>query len=155
MRELSVFTFLAFLVCSTCSVADDLDPGAKMLQEVKARVNTISTKDLKKMIDEKQDFILLDVRNPGDVASMGVIDAPQQLEIERAWIETKIFNHVDYKKKGALEKTVVTYCGGGVLSAYAADTLQKLGFKNVYNYQDGFLEWEAKGLPVKYKDTKK
>ena len=160
MRVLIIVFSLMFLSAAQATLAQtaaktpvpELDPGKKMLQEVQSRIKTISTEDLKRMIDNKEDFVLLDVRMPSDIDSMGWIDAPQQLEIARGWIESRIFNHLDFKKD--MNKPIVAYCGGGIRSAFAADTLQQLGFKKVYNYDAGFFDWEAKGHPVKYKQKK-
>ncbi len=160
MRVFTIFLSLVFLTVAQATLAQtpanmpvpELDPGKKMLKEVQSRIKTISTEDLKSMIDNKEDFVLLDVRMPSDIDSMGWIDAPQQLEIARGWIESRIFNHLDFKKD--MNKPIVAYCGGGIRSAFAADTLQQLGFKNVFNYDAGFFDWEAKGHPVKYKEKK-
>ena len=160
MRVLTVVSALVLLVVGQVALAQvpagkpapELDPGKKMLKEVQSRIKTISTEELKSMIDKKEDFVLLDVRMPSDIADMGWIDAPQQLEISRGWIESRIFNHLDFKKD--MNKPIVAYCGGGIRSAFAADTLQQLGFKNVYNYDAGFFDWEAKGYPAKYKEKK-
>lgn len=154
MRVLAGCVAVVGLLLSGLSYAQELDPGKAMLKQVQSRIKTISTDELKKMIDEQTDFILLDVRMPSDIESMGLIDAPQQLEIARGWIESRIFNDVDFKNPADMEKPIVAYCGGGIRSAFAADTLQQLGFKNVYNYEEGFFEWEARGLPVKYKAKK-
>lgn len=154
MRVVTGCVAIVGLLLGGLSYAQELDPGKAMLKQVQSRIKTISTDELKKMVDEQADFILLDVRMPSDIESMGLIDAPQQLEIARGWIESRIFNHVDFKNPADMAKPIVAYCGGGIRSAFAADTLQQLGFKNVYNYEEGFFEWEARGLPVKYKAKK-
>lgn len=148
-----IITMLGTIAVVGASSAQDPEAGKKLYQEVKSRIKTISTDELKTMIDTKQDFILLDVRNRSDIESMGKIDAPQQVEIERAWLESRVPDLVEMTKNDP-DKPIVTYCGVGQLSAYSADTLQKLGFKNVYSYDSGFLGWESKGYPVKYKETK-
>jgi len=130
--------------------AQDASAGKQLLREVKSRIKTVDTKTLKKMIDNQEDFVLLDVRTRADIDSMGAIDAPQQVAIERAWLESKVPDLVKLVKDNP-DKPIVTYCGVGELSAYSADTLQHLGFKNVYSYDGGFLDWESKGYQVKYK----
>lgn len=150
--NLVVLMFSSFAVHGVC-YAQQSDAGVKLFKEVQSRVKTISTEELKTMIDTNQDFILLDVRNRADIERMGKIDAPQVVEIERAWLESRVPELVELTKDNN-DKPIVTYCGVGQLSAYSADTLQKLGFKNVYSYDTGFLDWESKGYPVQYKDEK-
>lgn len=124
---------------------DPLLQNQKMIQEVIERTPRIGTEELKKLIDNQAEFVLLDVRMPSEIKVMGRIDAPQQLEIPRGWLEMRIFQQIDDK-----EMPIVTYCGKGVRSAFAAQTLKAMGFTNVRNYVEGFLGWEEKGYPVKY-----
>ncbi len=152
MKNLSInllLVLLASLVLAGTSSAQDADSGKRLLQEVRSRVKTVDTETLKKMIDNKEDFVLLDVRPRADVESMGAIDAPQQVNIERSWLESRTPDLVELVKSNP-DKPIITYCGVGELSAYSADTLQRLGFKNVYSYDAGYLEWESKGYKVKY-----
>ncbi len=120
--------------------------GQSMFQEVSSRIQSIDSKSLKKMVDNKEKFVLLDVRMPTEINRMGSIDAPQNKEIPRGWLELRITNQVP-------DKTIpiVTYCGGGYRSAFATDTLNQMGYTNVKNYKEGFLGWEGEGYPAKYK----
>jgi rhodanese-related sulfurtransferase len=43
---------------------------------------------------------------------------------------------------------IVLYCLGGVRSAAAAETLQKMGYTNVYSLTGGFKNYQLAGLPV-------
>jgi rhodanese-related sulfurtransferase len=40
------------------------------------------------------------------------------------------------------------YCGGGYRSALAADSLQRMGYRNVWSMDGGFRAWQDAGLPV-------
>ena len=42
----------------------------------------------------------------------------------------------------------LTHCGGGGRSALAAESLQKMGYKNVRSMAGGFKAWKAAGLPT-------
>ena len=121
---------------------DELAAAQQMISEVMGRVDTISTGALKKLIDDNADFVLLDVRTPGETRAAR-IDAPQHLAITRGWLEMKIFNHVIDK-----QTPIVTYCGVGIRSAFAAETLKEMGFTNVRNYEEGLSTWESKSYPV-------
>lgn len=121
---------------------DEFSAAQQLISDVMERVDKISTDELKKLVDDSADFVLLDVRTP-DETRAARIDAPQHLAITRGWLEMKILNHVIDK-----QTPIVTYCGVGIRSAFAAETLKEMGFTNVRNYQEGLSTWEARGYPV-------
>jgi uncharacterized protein YjbI with pentapeptide repeats/rhodanese-related sulfurtransferase len=121
---------------------DEFFAAQQLITEVMGRVDKISSEELKKLVDANADFVLLDVRTP-DETRAARIDAPQHLAISRGWLEMKILNHVIDK-----QTPIVTYCGVGIRSAFAAETLMEMGFSNVRNYEEGLSTWEAKGYPV-------
>jgi rhodanese-related sulfurtransferase len=43
---------------------------------------------------------------------------------------------------------IICHCGGGGRSALAAETLQKMGYKNVRSMAGGLKAWKAAGLPT-------
>jgi rhodanese-related sulfurtransferase len=43
---------------------------------------------------------------------------------------------------------IICHCGGGGRSALAAESLQKMGYKNVRSMTGGFKGWKAAGLPT-------
>ena len=89
-------------------------------------------------------MVLVDVRLPTEIKSMGGhIQASQNVNITRGWLEYHI-------TRVALSKDtpIVVYCGVGIRTPLAADTLQKMGFTNVRNYSDGYIGWKKAGLPI-------
>ncbi|MGH2770274.1 MAG: rhodanese-like domain-containing protein, partial [Actinomycetota bacterium] len=46
------------------------------------------------------------------------------------------------------ETLVIAYCARGERSLLAADTLQKLGYRNVVSMRGGFMDWARRGYPV-------
>ena len=116
----------------------------QILTELKATVKTISTEELKKQIDEDPDLVLVDIRTPAEIENMGgTIKATQNVNIIRGWLEFKITGVAQNK-----DTPIVVFCGGGLRSPMAADTLTKMGYTNVKDYADGFLGWKKAGLPV-------
>jgi len=139
--KLFIVSFL-LTVFSQNALAD----AQSIMQDVRKRVKVIDTESLKKLVDDKKSqFVLLDVRMPSEIKRMGSIDADQNSEIPRGWLEIRVENKIPDKNT-----PIVTYCGGGIRSAFAADTLTKMGYTNVKNYGDGFLGWEGKGYPATY-----
>ncbi len=47
------------------------------------------------------------------------------------------------------DANVVLYCAGGVRSAFAADSLAKMGYRNVSSMAGGFADWARNAYPVK------
>jgi rhodanese-related sulfurtransferase len=43
---------------------------------------------------------------------------------------------------------IICHCGGGGRSALAAESLQKMGYKNVRSMAGGFKAWKVAGLPT-------
>jgi len=91
--------------------------------------------------------VVIDVRTPAELALSGHIDAPLFFNITRGQLEFQIEVAVPDKTT-----PIVVYCGVSQRSPLAADTLMKLGYKNVKNYRDGFFNWKRAGLPLRLLD---
>ncbi|MBA3543504.1 MAG: sulfurtransferase [Chthoniobacterales bacterium] len=63
--------------------------------------------------------------------------------LERGEIEIEIEEQVP-----DLEQRIICYCGGGSRSALVAESLQKMGYRNVRSMTGGFRAWQAGGLPT-------
>ena len=110
----------------------------ELLADAKSKIKEVDTQTAAAKIDANQ-AVVLDVREPDEFeqgALLGVVHIPRgHLE---AQIETKI-----------VDKTapVIVYCAGGVRSAFAAKTLQELGYTNVLSMAGGFGKWKDEGRP--------
>jgi sulfur-carrier protein adenylyltransferase/sulfurtransferase len=85
--------------------------------------------------------VVLDVREP-DEYDQGAL--PDAVHIPRGHLEAQVEGRL-------LDKTapVVVYCAGGVRSAFAARTLQELGYADVFSVAGGFGKWKDEGRPWK------
>jgi adenylyltransferase/sulfurtransferase len=81
----------------------------------------------------------VDVREPDEV-EQGAI--PGALAIPRGFLEARIEDAVRDR-----DQPVVLYCAGGMRSAFAAKSLQELGYTNVVSLAGGFGAWKGAGLP--------
>ncbi len=143
MRNSILFLFLTLLTTATVANAAELKTSQDLLSEAKSRIQAIETDQLQRLLDDDPDVVLIDVRMPSEIKVMGYIDVPQQTVIPRGWLEFRIANHVlDH------DTPIVAYCGGGLRSTLAADKLQQMGYTNVRNYEEGFITWKQRGLPV-------
>lgn len=149
-KNASIAMFI-MLIISFFSVVQAKVPGittgAQLQAEAEKNTKIISTEELKKALDDNLDMILVDVRTPGEIKSMGgEIKADQNRNIPRGWLEYRITS-------AALSKNtpIVVYCGAGIRTPLAAQTLQQMGYTNVRNYSDGYIGWRNAGLPVQPK----
>ena len=97
---------------------------------------SVSAAHIKKLIDDKASYLLIDAR-PKRVADKGMI--PTAVNIS----DTDFDKQVD---KLPADKTtaLIYYCGGleCVLSDKSAEKAKKLGYTNVFTYPEGYPEWE-------------
>ena len=115
-----------------------------LIQEAIKEAGEITPKAVKTLIDAEKDVIVLDVREERQRAE-GEIFATTNLAITRGNLEFEVFNKIKAKERDTL---IVTYCRGGSRGALAAQSLKKLGFKNVKNLQGGLKGWAQEGYPV-------
>jgi len=85
--------------------------------------------------------VVLDVREPDEYDQGALAGA---VHIPRGHLEAQVEGRI-------LDKTapVVVYCAGGVRSAFAAKTLQELGYSDVFSMAGGFGRWKDEGRPWK------
>lgn len=110
------------IVMAGCSKKDD-----------KSTHTTISAKEAKKMMDENEDIIILDVRTE---------DEYQESHIEGAILIPD--NEITEKAENILadkSETILVYCRSGRRSANASKELSDLGYTNIYDF-GGINDWE-------------
>jgi len=88
---------------------------------------------------QREGAAVVDVREADEVEQGAV---PGAVHIPRGFLETRIEEAVRDK-----DRPVVLYCAGGVRSAFAAKTLQDLGYADVVSLDGGFTAWKGAGLP--------
>lgn len=119
----------------------------KVLDAANKRVPQLDTAGLMAQLKSQPKTVVVDVRTPAELALSGHIETPFFFNITRGQLEFQIETAVPDKAT-----PIVVYCGVSQRSPLAADTLIKLGYQNVKNYRDGFLNWKRAGLPVRYLD---
>ncbi len=119
----------------------------RVLDAVNKRVPQLDTAGLLAQLKTQPKTVVIDVRTPAELALSGHIDAPLFFNITRGQLEFQIEVAVPDKTT-----PIVVYCGVSQRSPLAAETLIQLGYKNVKNYRDGFVNWKRAGLPVRLLD---
>ncbi len=87
----------------------------------------------------QQGWAVLDVREPDEFQEGALAGA---VHIPRGHLEAQIENRLIDK-----DQPVVVYCAGGVRSAFAARTLQELGYREVVSMEGGYGRWKDEGRP--------
>jgi len=107
-----------------------------LLAQAKSQIVEIDTAAAQKRIEEGN-VVVLDVREP-DEYEQGAL--PNALHIPRGHLEAQIEGRAVDR-----DQTIVVYCAGGVRSAFAAQTLQELGYTDVLSVAGGFGKWKDEG----------
>jgi rhodanese-related sulfurtransferase/glyoxylase-like metal-dependent hydrolase (beta-lactamase superfamily II) len=140
---------LLLLLISLSLFAQKPLTGTQIWNKAKVEINSISTNDLKNLLDKDKNVVLIDVRTKFEIANGGgTIGVFQNRHLERGWIEFKIDEIVKNK-----DTPIVVYCGTNQRSVLVAKTMMDMGYKNVRNYADGFFAWKNAGLPVQLTDN--
>ena len=92
----------------------------------------VTVEELKQMIDNQEDFQLIDVREPFEY-EMSNING-ENIPLAGIVIEAS---------KVSKDKPVIMQCRSGARSAAAVGQLEQLGYTNVYNLKGGILAWAA------------
>jgi rhodanese-related sulfurtransferase len=111
-----------------------------IVNTAKQRVREVTVDDVKQILDDKADFLLIDVREDNEWAKDHL---PAAVHLGKGIIERDVEQRVP-----DLATPLVLYCGGGFRSALAADALQRMGYTNVASMDGGIREWREKGLPL-------
>lgn len=113
-------------------------PGfLKIVDDARSRVKELTVSDVQTKLKQPASFILVDVREESEWEAGHL---PQAIHIGKGVIERDI-----EKKVPDTAQEIILYCGGGFRSALAADTLQKMGYTNVWSMDGGVREWKAAG----------
>jgi molybdopterin/thiamine biosynthesis adenylyltransferase/rhodanese-related sulfurtransferase len=107
-----------------------------LLVEAKAQIKESVPADVEPLLGQ---VTLLDVREP-DENEQGAI--PGSVHLPRGHLEFQVEGKIPDK-----ESPIVVYCAGGVRSAFAAQTMQALGYKDVVSMVGGFNRWKDEGRP--------
>ena len=112
----------------------------KLCAEARANVTEISAEEVADRIAKGSSFALVDVREESEFAR-GRIKTARHMG--RGILERDVEKAIP-----DLDADIVLYCGGGFRSALSAESLQKMGYRNVKSMAGGWREWNEKGLPT-------
>lgn len=128
-------------------MAQNITLGFKdMVDAANAEVETIDLEKARAM-QGRDDVVFIDIRDIRELnregRMPGAFHAPRGML--EAWIDPQSPYHKDVF---AQDKTYVFFCAGGMRSALAAQTAQRMGLKPVCHMEGGFGAWKKAGAPV-------
>jgi len=111
----------------------------KLVADAKKRITEISPQEAAAKT-KSSDAVIVDVREKDEWDESHIPDA---VHMSRGTVELEV-----EEKFPDRNTTIICHCGGGGRSALAAESLQKMGYKNVRSMAGGFKAWKAAGLPT-------
>ena len=112
----------------------------KVVDDAKSRVREVSAADTQQRMRENSDVKLIDVREDKEWEAAHAAGA---IHLGKGIIERDIEATVPDK-----DTEMILYCGGGYRSALAADSLQRMGYTNVFSMAGGWRAWQESGGKV-------
>ena len=112
----------------------------KLVADAKKKITEISPTEAAAK-SKSGEAVIVDVREKDEWDEEHVPDA---IHMSRGTIELDI-----EEKVADTNAMIICHCGGGGRSALAAESLQKMGYKNVRSMAGGFKAWKAAGLPIR------
>lgn len=117
----------------------DYNAFQKLVAEAKKKIIEISPTDAEAKSKSGQ-ALIVDVREKDEWDDGHIPDA---IHMSRGTIELDI-----EEKVPDANAMIICHCGGGGRSALAAESLQKMGYKNVRSMAGGLKAWNAAGFPT-------
>ena len=108
----------------------------ELLADAKSKIQEVDTQTAATKIETGQ-VVVLDVREPDEYEQGALTNV---VHIARGHLEAQVETKIVDKSV-----EVIVYCAGGVRSAFAAKTLQELGYTNVLSMAGGYGKWKDEG----------
>ncbi len=113
----------------------------------KATIKECTVSEAKQFLSPET--LLIDIR---EVAEFQRGHLPGAVLSPRGLLEFEIHSLVERTAKNddvaPEDREIVLYCGTGGRSALAAETLDKMGYKNVTSMDGGIVAWASLNLPI-------
>ena len=120
---------------------------ADVVARAKATIKECTVSEAKEVLTPST--LLIDIREPAEFGRgyiPGAVLSPRGLlEFE---IHPLVQRTATDPNVAAEDRQIILYCGTGGRSALAAETLNKMGYRNVTSMDGGIVAWSTAGLPV-------
>jgi sulfur-carrier protein adenylyltransferase/sulfurtransferase len=112
----------------------------ELLQQVKSEIQEVDASETARLLDSGEPPALVDVRERDEWDEGHIVGA---VHVTRGNLESRIEQAVPDR-----DRPVVLYCASGNRSAFAAKTLEELGYTTVYSLAGGYTDWKRNGFPT-------
>jgi len=104
-----------------------------LVEQALSKVPEVDVYQVKNRLDKGEQFVLIDVREDNEW-NLGRI--PTAIHLGKGIIERDIESVVEDRNA-----ELILYCQGGFRSALAAESINKMGYQNVFSMSGGFGAW--------------
>jgi molybdopterin/thiamine biosynthesis adenylyltransferase/rhodanese-related sulfurtransferase len=113
----------------------------ELLQQVKSEIEEVDAGRARELLDAAEPPVIIDVRER-DEWEEGHL--PLAVHVPRGHLESRI-------ERAAPDRArpVILYCASGNRSAFAAKTLEELGYEQVSSLAGGYTDWKRNGFPTR------
>ena len=108
----------------------------ELLEQVKAEISEIDAAEAQSLTGDGTLFVDVRERDEWEEGHL-----PGAVHVPRGFLEQRIEQLAPDR-----EAPIVLYCAGGSRSAFAAKSLQELGYTNVVNLAGGYTDWKRNGF---------
>ena len=117
----------------------------ELLSQVKSEIDEVDATEARALLDAAAPPVVVDVREQEE---WGEGHIPGAVHVPRGHLESRI-------EQAAPDRTrpVLLYCAVGARSAFAAKTLEELGYEHVSSLSGGYTDWKRNGFPTQLPRT--
>jgi rhodanese-related sulfurtransferase len=137
-----LLTLIVFGLAVGVAQAEPTPEAKALIKAQMEKAEFISPADLDKALKAGEKLVLLDIRQKSERPILGLITA-DDVHIPRGHLEIRTYGQIPDR-----DANIVVYCGKGIRSAFAANTLKEMGYTKVRALQGGTKAWKEMGLPT-------
>jgi rhodanese-related sulfurtransferase len=155
MKKILLISLCCFVLAS-CTKNKQFSSADDLVNSALSKVHVLEPAELQALMESDEIYTIIDVRQenehyPGFIP--GAVNIPRgvlefQIGDEEFWNEVGLY--VPEK-----EEKIILYCKKGQRSILAAQSLEMLGYKNVYVLDKGYKNWELTYPDLYEKDLSK
>lgn len=124
--------------------------GRDLIEKIRPTVQEVSIRHVFKNLE--RDAVIIDIREK-DEFSFGWIEGA--LNIPRGILETNLQKipqvaSAENPLVALFDYKIYLYCRSGARSVLSAESLQRLGYQNVYSMAGGIVAWKNAGFPISH-----
>tara|TARA_B100001113_G_C20594313_1_gene398832 strand:+ start:130 stop:522 length:393 start_codon:yes stop_codon:yes gene_type:complete len=121
------------------------------VEESRDELEIVDSDTLNKMIEEKEDMVILDVNDKEDVEQRGMVEGAVNISLGTLYYKADANVPDDFKDQRIQDrnKKVVVTCGLGLCAAIGGKVLKDMGFKDVVLLEGGVSKWQEDGYELK------